>query len=223
MATSARKQKGEREFMKLKIVMSAFALLALTLVPATAQASSITCGSADRTLTVFNVTSCTMGASNNPDAATIAGLFGGVWTKEGTLSGADGTNDLLTVTVTSGSWGGQNVDGTFTIDPSFWLTWGSGVLSFHVGEGGGDPDYWVFQLQNGFTGLGTFDLDHLGGGGGGLSNLVLFGSGAPTVQQFCEGASCELTTPTPEPASLLLFGTGLVGLATVIRRKARRA
>ena len=78
--------------MKLKIVMSAFALVALTMVPTTANASTITCGSAQRTLTVFNVTSCTTGASANPNESTIAGLFGGVWTKEGTATG-NGTND----------------------------------------------------------------------------------------------------------------------------------
>jgi hypothetical protein len=207
--------------MKRTLLLAALAAAVITLVPSMASATTISCGGVQRTLAVYNVTAtCYFGNSANPNEALVGSTLGGVWTKEGTIDGSNGTNDLLTVTVTN-SWG-PDADGTFLINPSFWQTWGRGAISFHVGEGSGDPDWWIFELVNGFTGTGTFDLDRLSGGGGGLSNIVLYGSGQPTINLQCgDLAPCD--TPTvPEPASLVLFGTGLAGMATVLRRKASR-
>jgi hypothetical protein len=44
---------------------------------------------------------------------------------------------------------------------------------------------------------------------GGTTDSALFGSGTITVQ----------TTPVPEPATLAMFGTGILGLAGLIRKK----
>ena len=209
--------------MKRILVSAAIAMAGLTVAPSTAQAGTITCTGANRELTVFNVMAgCHFGNEANPDASTVAAELGGTWTLEGVLVLTNGTNDLLTVN--ADAWGPE-ANGTFLIDPSFWTLYGRGALSFHVGQGNGDPDWWVFELVQGFTGTisvpGTFDLDRLTGGGGGLSNVRLFGTGEPTINQLCDTSSpC---TPNPEPASLLLMGTGLVGFAVMLRRKSRRA
>src|SRR4030095_12248759 len=200
-----------------RILVIAAAAAVLSVTPSMAQATTLSCGSPQRTLQVFNVlAACTMGSDANPDAALVGTALGGSWTQEGQLQGSNGTNDLLTVTVTN-SWG-PAADGSFSINPSFWTTWQRGAISFHVGEGNGDPDWWIFELVPGFTGLGTFDLDRLSGQGGGLSNINLWGS-VPAVQTQCE-SSCA-PTATPEPGSFLLMGTGLAGFAVALR-KARR-
>jgi hypothetical protein len=184
-------------------------LVYLLTTPFTVEASSITCAGTDRSLTLGDSTLCTQGASANPDAALIntqGGQWTGIWSPEGALTAA-GTDDLFTVTLLGGSFGAGNVDGTWTIAPEFWQTWGRGVISAHVGEGGGDPDWWLFLLEPGDT-AGTWSYLVNSGPGGGLSNLKLWGSGTPVQIQSA-----------PEPASLFLLGTGLTGLAVAIRRR----
>ena len=189
-----------------------------------AEAGTITCpglaSDPDRQMTLGSAIGCAYGNSANPDAALIAATagFAGTWTNEGQLFPASPseTDDLFTVDITSGSWGTIPASGTWAIDPSFWATWGRAVISAHIGQGGGNPDYWLFEIEQGQL-TGTWSLIQLDGNGGGFSNMKLWGSGDPTVtEQNCEGICA---TAVPEPASLLLFGTGLVAVAAKLRRR----
>jgi hypothetical protein len=92
--------------------------------------------------------------------------------------------------------------GTFTINPIVWSTYGSVVLAFKSGEGQLDPDWAVFQLfPNAVT--GTWAIS----GSQSLSHAILYAKDEP------------VNIPTPEPTSMMLLGTGLVGLASRIIRK----
>lgn len=149
--------------------------------------------------------------TGNPNAGTIAGYFGGVWTQAGELTG-NGNNGLFTVQVTSGSWGASApVSGTWAIDSSFWTTYGVAVISMHVGGGApgdiNEPDHFAWLVTPGEL-SGTWNYIQNLGNGGGLSNIKLWGSGEPTR--------------VPDSASTLaLIGLGLAGLGVVARyRKA---
>jgi hypothetical protein len=191
-------------------VISTLALLSVVLLlsPSNSFADTITCGSAERTATLAEAEDCITGLGNaNTNVVNDGDYFGAEeWTQEGELTD-EGTNDFLTIDLTSGSFGESDVEGTWSIDPTFWTIYGEAMITFHVGNGNGDPDHWAFLITPGET-SGTWSYEDLDGQGGGLSNFMLFGRGTPTN--------------VPEPVTLVSLGTGLAGLALLLRKRRAR-
>ena len=201
----------------MTLIKTACCALALgTIVALPAKALLIDDPSFERKASLDSATSGKSGMGN-PGAADIQTAFPtDPWTKEGELT-SNGANDLLTVSLTSGNWGDDTVAGTWSIAASFWTTYGEGVISMHVGGGKVDgtgqrddanPEWFAWQITQGET-SGTFSLTRKSGGGGGISNLKLWGRGEPQ----------ETTTVPDGGASLALLGLGLAAVGA-IRRKA---
>ncbi|MDH5301525.1 MAG: PEP-CTERM sorting domain-containing protein [Gammaproteobacteria bacterium] len=185
-----------------KAVVVALAMTASGVVMANPVAGN-TCGAPDRIATLVDAAQCAYGSSANPDASLVGSIYGDTWTKAGELTG-NGTNGYFTAT--GNNWGSIPASGTWAIDPSFWNHFTKGAISMHVGQGGGDPDYWVWLLKDDST-SGTWDLAKLQkSGGGGLSNIKLWG----VVGE----------REVPAPGVLALLGVGLFGLVVARRRKA---
>lgn len=131
------------------------------------------------------------------------------WSIIGDVNSANGlSNGGLTITLTSGAWGSNSdAGGEWWINPSFWNTHADAAISMHVGNGQGDPDHFIWLITPGET-HGTWSYDFISGGGGGLSNLQLWGSGT--------------ATHVPDSGmTAILLGLGLMALGLV--RQGRRA
>lgn len=117
--------------------------------------------------------------TGTPDAANVGTLFNGTWEKRGGLN-AVGTDHWLTVALTQGTWGSGPLTGTWGIDKDFWKNFGRAVITMHVGNGGGNPDWFFWEITPKSL-SGGFYYNRQTGGGGGLSNIFLWGSGTPTT------------------------------------------
>jgi len=163
-----------------------------------------TCSGITRAITFTNASQCAMGdGSGTTSASDVAGVFGQTWVNNGSLT-ANGTDGLLTGTSTG--WGSAPVSGTWQLAANYWDTYGSAVISIHVGNGNASgPDNFLFWITPGQT-SGSFNYTVTeANNGGGLSNMFLWTSGTPTQ--------------VPEPATLGLLGLGLAGVGFARRRK----
>lgn len=115
------------------------------------------------------------------------------------------------------------------------VLFGTGGSSWASGMVGGSSNYPCYPVDGGFGGGGSGNGCFGGGGGGGYSGgdggWIAGGGGSfnsgidpSALGGVGEGdGSIEIeelsSSPTPEPTSMLLFGTGLVGIGLVMRKR----
>jgi hypothetical protein len=221
-------------FWKLGVATMVAAMLMAAQAPS-AVAGEITClPTTDRVAKLNSAESCTTKGDNFNinDSDTLNEVLGASysWVKEGTLT-SEGTNDLLTIDLLTGAWGGnQGITGTWAINPTFWdpagLGYTIGAITMHVGGGNGNPDAFAWIITPGAT-SGTFSYTDLDGKGGGLSNLFLFGTeprttttttnttttnGTPTTTNGTPTTTDGGPTGVPEPNVGLLSAIGLLSV-----------
>lgn len=156
---------------------------------------------------------------------------GGV-TATGTLTGSltsSGVYDITSGTITLTDLSNASIDGSGTLVPiqsnGDFSTGGGTILAFSSPtdtnlDPGQNPEIDV-------DGAFTFDLTSGAGAGSGVfigsvgANDYQMFAGNWTIDDLNGGGTFSTTpiSPTPEPSSLLLLGTGLLGAAETARRK----
>jgi hypothetical protein len=176
----------------------------LVLACSSANAASITVGTAFRTGTLSSAVSGATANTGNLGSTEVNTAFGGTWTNLGSLSNGT-SNGFLTISFLGGTgFGDEHVNGTWSIDPTFWTSYNSAVIGWHVGNGGGDPDSFMFKITPLAT-SGTWSYDKLSGGGGGFSNIQLYGANQ---------SSTSTAPPVPDGGSTaVLLGLALCGVS----------
>ena len=200
--------------MKLLRVLLVFAIATFG-VAVSSEAGSVTCpgGGATRsfTLVIPGAPTATCGPSGD-GANDVNGDSDDFFTPEWEAFDKDPetassetatTNTWMTFTLTPG----DDTSGSVTISSAVWGAYGEVLLAFKVGGGQTSPSWASFLLPFGWFGTATFNIDP--NAGSGLSHITAYGRGEPNLTQV------------PEPAALLLFGTGLAATAVAIRRRRR--
>jgi hypothetical protein len=194
----------KEELMKVNSIFKSIAIATIGwALSLGAQAGLVTCGDSYRSASLDSAESCqAQKLGSTVKAGDLTALFGGTWTQVGELT-ASGSNGLLSLT--GSGWNSGTADGSWSIDSSFWSTYGIALITMHVG--GGQKDAvdnfeWVVTPEE----LdGSWSYIKLMGKGGGLSNIKLWGSGTPTIK-------------VPESGTLVLLMLGLAGVAATRRR-----
>ena len=179
-------------------------LLAAGFLASSAQAGVINCGDSYRKASLGAADTCyaqTIGSTVK--AWDLPAITGSSWTQVGEL-GSAGSNGWLSVS----GWGANSASGGWAISQDFWATYGSALITMHVGGGQKDAvDNFEWVVTPEET-SGNWLYSKLMGKGGGLSNIKLWGTGTPQPQ-----------VEAPESSSWLLLLVGLLSIA-LLRRKA---